>query len=246
MKRHLVLMTFISIACSLPVQAGILAQKTRLVFTEGQREGSLMLANTNDYAVVLQTWVDQGEGNPDRPAIPFMTLPPISKMAAHGIQSLRVIYNGQRLPKDRESVYWLNLYEIPAVQQPTQKDAYLSLAMNTQLKVFYRPKQLKNIDLNDIAKQLTFSLHSQAGQWIVVCDNPTPYHASMIQLQLSNSQQSIQANSETDMMSYPKSQRQYVFNGTLAQAAKYQLHFSLIDDLGNQHDFQKDIVLIQP
>ena len=61
------------------VSAGILAAKTRLLFEEGQSERSLMLANVNDYPVILQTWVDQGQGSPDHAEIPFITLPPVSK-----------------------------------------------------------------------------------------------------------------------------------------------------------------------
>lgn len=228
------------------VSAGILAAKTRLLFEEGQRERSLMLANVNDYPVILQTWVDQGQGSPDHAEIPFITLPPVSKMAARGLQSLRVVYNGQILPKDRESVYWLNLYEIPAIPQPDQQDAYISLAMNTQLKIFYRPKSLKKFELSDIAKQLNFSVQVEQDHWKLICDNPTAYHASMVNIQLSYQKQMIETNVETDMMSYPKSQRQYQFNGTLPKADQYQLNFSLIDDFGNQHDFEKNISFIQP
>jgi len=153
---------------------------------------------------------------------------------------------GQILPKDRESVYWLNLYEIPAIPQPDQLDAYISLAMNTQLKIFYRPKSLKKFELSDIAKQLNFSVQVEQDHWKLICDNPTAYHASMVNIQLSYQKQMIETNAETDMMSYPKSQRQYQFNGTLPKADQYQLNFSLIDDFGNQHDFEKNISFIQP
>ncbi|MCU4413024.1 molecular chaperone [Acinetobacter sp. WU_MDCI_Axc73] len=246
MKAIMIVLTILSILPSVSANAGILAAKTRVVFEEGQRERSIMLANVNDYPVILQAWVDQGEGSPDHSEVPFITLPPVSKMAAKGIQSLRMVYNGQILPSDRETVYWLNLYEIPAVHQPDQDDAYLSLAMNTQMKIFYRPKQLKTFKLADIANQLHFSLHKNDEKWVLECQNPTPYHVSIINIQLSDQTQSIQSNTEIDMMSYPQSQRQYDMNGTLSSVSQYQLSFSLIDDLGNQHEFKKEISFTQP
>lgn len=226
--------------------AGILAGQTRLLFMQGQREVSLMLANINDYPIVLQTWVDQGENNPDRMDLPFMVLPPLSKMSAQAIQSIRVIYNEQALASDRESVFWLNLYEIPMIKADKNIRDHLNLAMNTQLKIFYRPKQLQHIDVAMLAKQLHFYIRREQGKWRLICDNPTAYHASLINIEVKNHQQRFLVATDIDMMSYPKSQRKYILEGHLPTTGDYQLSFSLIDDQGQQQQFQQNISLLSP
>lgn len=241
-RYHALLVLLLSFSMVITTHAGILAGQTRLLFEQGQRENSLMLANINDYPIVLQTWVDQGEANPDHVDQPFIVLPPISKMPAHALQSIRVIYNEQRLPTDRESVFWLNLYEIPAVKSGEMAaQHHLSMSMNTQMKIFFRPKKLKKINVVELAQQLSFSLQMDGETWHLICHNPTAYHASLVNIHLKHQQQLRRVHTEMDMMSDPKSTRQFVLDGVLPSAEHYQLSFSLIDDHGQRQQFEKSI-----
>ncbi|MFS1537390.1 MAG: fimbria/pilus periplasmic chaperone [Candidatus Phlomobacter fragariae] len=104
-------------------------------------ERSGLLANTNSYPVIIQSWVDYGEANPQTES-PFLVLALIFHLPAQKIQAIRIVYNGDHLPDDRESVFWLNLYEIPPNlhdQALNQDSPKVNLTMNTQLKLFYRP-----------------------------------------------------------------------------------------------------------
>ena len=56
----------------LRVYAGLIASGTRVIYTEGTREISLMLANTNSWPVIVQSWVDDGSGNPAYTGAPFI------------------------------------------------------------------------------------------------------------------------------------------------------------------------------
>ncbi|WP_285803371.1 fimbria/pilus periplasmic chaperone, partial [Escherichia coli] len=38
--------------------------QSRVIFNASDRMQSLMLVNTNSYPVVVQTWADNGEGDP--------------------------------------------------------------------------------------------------------------------------------------------------------------------------------------
>lgn len=118
------------------VEAGIMPASSRMIYRDGDREKTLMLVNTNDYPVLVQSWVDNGEGSPEAASPPFVVLPPVFRLAARRTQGLRIIYNHDPLPQDRESAFWLNLYEMPP-ETPHQDPTHLTLAMNTQLKVFY-------------------------------------------------------------------------------------------------------------
>lgn len=105
-----------------------------------------MLLNTNGYPIVAQTWVDNGDVNaaPELSHAPFVTLPSVFALPPSALKELRILFAGANLPTDRESVFWLNLYEIPPSQPTTPPLASrVTLAMNTQMKIFYRPKALK-------------------------------------------------------------------------------------------------------
>jgi P pilus assembly chaperone PapD len=164
MKIKVFTLLFIGLFISISIQAGILAAKTRLVFKEGAHEQSLMLANTNEYSITLQTWIDWGEGNPDAREIPFLVLPPLVKITSEGIQGIRIVYNRKPLPIDRESVFWLNLYEIPKTKRTNNQVANMSLAMDTQLKLFYRPKQITKMSPAIIVKYLKFKIIEEPGK----------------------------------------------------------------------------------
>lgn len=232
---------FICLFYSLLSQAGVLAAKTRVVFNDGEHEQSLMLANTNDYPVILQTWVDQGEGNPDINNMPFLILPPFVKLASKDIHGLRILYNGNALPLDRESVFWLNLYEIPMVKRNNDQAAYMNLAMNTQLKLFYRPKQIARMQPEAIVKKVYFKIVEEDGKNFIECENSTPYHASMINLTIESSTQIIPIQSEMDMMCYPYTTRRYGMNAHLKKDVSYTLKFDFLDDIGNALHFEKSL-----
>ncbi len=96
-------------------EAGVTAERTRLVFVEGQREASLLLVNQNPYPVLVQAWVDDGalDGEPDTALAPFLPLPPVFRLEPGRQRSLRLLATGQAQARDRESLYWLNIYETP-------------------------------------------------------------------------------------------------------------------------------------
>ena len=245
MKINLFAALFMSLSVCCTAQAGVLAAKTRIIFNAGEREQSLMLANTNQYSIILQTWIDQGEGSPEATDMPFLVLPPVMKMPSEGVQGIQIVYNGKPLRADRETVFWLNLYEIPMIKQHKDQDSYISLAMNTQLKLFYRPKQMVKMSPEAIADKLEFTIRQENGHAYLECNNETPYHASLINLRLTQAEHSIAVQSEMDMMSYPYAKKRYVLDGTLSAQTGYILQFDLLDDQGNAQPFQKNLAPIQ-
>ncbi|MDF3845716.1 molecular chaperone [Pseudomonas citronellolis] len=220
------------LAAGLPAaQAGVLAGGTRVIYDEGLRERSLMLANTNPYPVVVQTWVDGGGGAPESAQAPFIVLPAVFRMQPGGLQGLRIIHIGEALPRDRESVFWLNLYEIPPLAGRKEPDpARVELAMNTQLKLFYRPAKLP-LPPGQVAGKLTFDLRREGDAWFLVCRNPTPYHASFTTLGLSGDGRTLAAQQQMDMMTPPFSEKRYQLEeGALPNGAR--VSFRLVDDTG--------------
>jgi P pilus assembly chaperone PapD len=64
--------------------------------------------------VVVEAWVDDGEldSAPEKSTAPVIPLPPIFRLNAGDQLSLRLLHTGAPLARDRESLFWLNLYEI--------------------------------------------------------------------------------------------------------------------------------------
>ncbi len=217
--------------------AGLIAGATRMIYLPESRERTLMLANTNDYPVVVQTWIDDGDvdSSPDQTQAPFMVLPAVFKMQPGGAQGLRIINKGESLPKDRESVYWLNLYEIPPkTRRDSDAHAQVAMAMNTQMKIFYRPDGLTPT-LPEAMKKVSFSLKKQNNQYVVTVHNPTPYHVSFGQIQLHDKNRSYLVAQEMDMMVVPFADRQYQFeHPPTSLSGNMALDYIYFNDAGNE------------
>ena len=215
----------------LRVYAGLIASGTRVIYTEGTREISLMLANTNSWPVIVQSWVDDGSGNPAYTGAPFIVLPSVFRLQPEGIQGLRIVYNQTPLPRDRESVFWINLYEIPPVSKNMPEQSRLQLAMNTQLKIFYRPQGLSPAP-ESAAARLKFRAVQEGGRWYVECDNPTPWHISFTDIIVRHGKTQRHVEREMDMMTAPFSQRRYALSGNIPVTSASEIQFYYVDDRG--------------
>jgi len=220
-----------------PAQAGVMASSTRVIYQATDREKSLMLVNTNDYPVIVQSWVDDGTGDPDSAHAPFVILPPVLRVAPKGIQSLRILYNQEPLPTDRESVFWLNLYEIPSAIGKVKDERKLALAMNTQQKIFYRPKGI-SLSLKDAVSRLSFHLKHDGAQWFIECVNPTPLHISFTSITLLNGSSESAVQQQPDMMTAPFSTKNYALKDVSNLTNKGTIRFRYLDDAGEQHSVE--------
>ncbi|MFZ1181550.1 MAG: molecular chaperone [Herbaspirillum sp.] len=220
----------------LQASAGIMVERTRLIFEEGQQERSLTLANTNDYPIIVQTWVDNGEGSstPDAVVSVMMPLPGVFRLQPNEIMHLRVLYANDPLPGDRESVFWLNLYEIPLLNSDRHAEqARLLVGINTQIKIFYRPKNLPSSS-GDVGRQLAFRLEKTGDGWVLVCYNRSPYFASFASLNMTVGDRHIETAQSPDMMTPPMSERRYSLSSPVSDVvAGGEVGYILIDDSGN-------------
>ena len=213
--------------------AGVTPEISRVVFSAGAVEQSLQLFNVNRYPVLVQAWVDDGriDALPQESKAPVIALPPVFRMGAGSQTSLRLINAGAPLPTDRESLFWLNLYEIPATpKHAAADDVSVTVTMRTQIKVFMRPDALP-YSSSALAKHLAFSLSRSGGTLALSIDNPTPYHATIGMLQVAVGERSEQH--QPDMIA-PFSGATVRFD-TLRDAPgeRATLLYSLIGDDGN-------------
>ncbi|WP_392566616.1 molecular chaperone [Utexia brackfieldae] len=229
----------LSLVLSQSVWAGIIAERNRIIFPEGVDEQDLMIANTNKYPIIVQTWIDDGDVNntPEKTEAPFVVLPAVFKMNSNDAKGLRIIFKHQPLPDDRESLYWLNIYEIPPQHKSTSNNtAELVVAMNTQMKILYRPTALINQKV-DLLSSLQFSIVKDKQDIMLNATNPTGYYASFSSLKLLINGHEYKSEQKLDMMVAPKSTEQFVFKklSAVSQGQAINLSFMLIDDLGHSH-----------
>lgn len=157
-----------------PALAGIVITGTRVIYPEGEREVMVKVENKGDKPVLIQSWVDDGdaEASPETTKAPFTITPPVNRVNAGKGQTLRLMYIGEGLPKDKESVFWLSVLEVPprAKEQTNQ----LQMAFRSRIKIFYRPKALPG-DANIAGESVTWRRVSGG----VEAKNPTPYYVSL-------------------------------------------------------------------
>lgn len=215
---------------SMSASAGIQVDATRVVYSGSQQSSSLSLKNNSDETYMVQTWLDTGDSTQNPKGLPIVVTPPILKLAPNKEAVLRFIYSGQGLPQNRESVFWINVQEIPPA--PKQENV-LQVAIRTRIKLFYRPAAFK-IDLQKQAQAMTWR---RDGADIVV-SNAGPAHVTLGLLTFSNNGQ-VACSINGEMVS-PESSLRIAVPPACKTASEFS--FSYINDYGG-HTEIKDIRL---
>lgn len=210
---------------------------TRLIVNGKDKEATLRVTNEGRSAVLLQVWVDNGdsEAEPEKIATPFTVSPPILRLDGKRAQRLRVLFTGAEhtLPSDRESVFWLNVLEIPPKVANTASQ--MQMAFRTRIKLFYRPRSLQTVNTTNVQEQLRFSLAKQGGNPVLVVGNPTPFHQTLLEMTVGRDKQQAVATlvPENGMVS-PKGQADFALTATKGPvSAGMKVFYSVLDDFGS-------------
>lgn len=171
---------------SFDARANIVLGGTRLIYPGGEREVTLPLSNKGATPALVQSWMDDGatDSTPETSSAPFLIMPPITRIEGQASQTLRILYNGTALPNDRESLFWLNVLEIPPVAAQSKDRNNLLLAIQSRIKVFYRPATV-NMPLHEAAQKLTWQWFEEGGKWKLRCRNTSALHISFADIYMS-------------------------------------------------------------
>lgn len=153
--------------------------RSRLIFNEGDKSVSINVTNRSEQDPYLaQGWMEDEKEN--KLSGPLMVLPPVQRVEAGGKTLVRIqaLPDISILPKDKESVFYFNLREIPP---KSSKKNVLTLAMQTRLKVFWRPASLKVDPMADSVPGVDSLTLTRVGNQYQV-NNPTPYYLSFVEL----------------------------------------------------------------
>lgn len=212
--------------------ANVIINATRVVFPSDKREVSLKIENSNPYPVLVQTWVDDGDSKmtANVSKTPFTILPPIFRMETKQGQVLRIMYNGEKLPDNQESIFWINVFEVPPKDKNSANTNSIQLAFRSRIKLFFRPATMKAPSTSSLADSMSCSLGSGAKQSVLRCSNRSGYFISFSKLSLIKNNIKYPVSIEHMGMIPPFKSVETKVNGITS--GSYELLASIINDQG--------------
>lgn len=176
--------SLLSLVVSTQSMAAFVLNGTRFIYEEGKRNTSFEVTNQADETFGGQVWID----NTNQPAdtVYMVPAPAFFKVAPKEKQIIRIMKTDSTLPLDRESLFWLNVQEIPPKPKETEGNL-LAVAVNTKVKLIYRPKSL--VEGRKGAEKNLRIEHRGDETYL---NNPTPYYFAVTGIKVNG--QSVKLN----------------------------------------------------
>ncbi|WP_162473688.1 molecular chaperone [Serratia microhaemolytica] len=171
---------------------------SRVVLMADEKATSVSVRNNTDSTYLMQTQIQYADGatglplvkKPEGTQLPFMVLPPLKRVEPHTDLPLRIIAVpavAARLPKDRESLFFISVKAIPSVtksEKGEEQTGRMVLALVNSIKLFYRPSGLQKQAVEQMAGSLNFV---RQGNKVKVI-NPSAYFVTFASLSVGGKQ----------------------------------------------------------
>lgn len=195
---------------SLSWAGGIALGSTRVVYPADARQVSLAVNNSDEHnRYLIQTWVESESG---KKTDDFIVTPPLFVSKPKSENTLRIIYSGEKLPQDRETLYWLNNKAIPSVNKDEVKDNnVLQIAILARIKLFVRPAGLTEKSA-DAPSMLNFN---RSGDSLNI-SNGSPFYVTLVNMSIGG------RNVDTTMVPPKSSARVALPKGMVTGILSYQ------------------------
>lgn len=206
-------------------QAALTISATRIVQGSDKKSSSIIVANPSTQVFAVQSWVDTQTGDATV-AVPLIAAPDLFRLEPGKQQTVQINRIPNNLPKDRESLFYFNVQEIPQAQD--EQTNTLTIALRTRIKLFYRPADLQG-NPEESLKTLQWSVQHANGKAQLFVHNPSPFHYTFRRVELGSpaERKSIEAKE----MIAPKSTLAYDLP-TQALTPGMQVFFTTISDYG--------------
>ncbi|MCU6204581.1 fimbria/pilus periplasmic chaperone, partial [Enterobacter cloacae] len=127
---------------------------------------------------LVQSWVANADQSK---STDFIVTPPLFVMHPKKENTIRIMYAGPDLPKDRESVFYFNSKAIPAVDKSKLQGNTLQIATQSVIKLFIRPKKLPTPSIH-----APKALRCTVSNGNLTIKNVSPYSVSLVQFKAKN------------------------------------------------------------
>lgn len=234
MNRSRIIALFLALLCTgvFQANANVVITGTRLVYPAKEREVTVKTTNMGKEPSLVQVWVDRGDAKTraDNANAPFLLTPPLVRIEPSKGQAFRVVFTGETLPKDRESLFWFNLLDVP----PLPKDAdanVMQVAYRSRIKLFYRPEGLAG-DPIKAAESLLWSRGTPAKGGITLqVRNNSPFNVSLATVALKSGSARFKADESATLAPFSSQNIQLKGPGTLP-AGQASVTYTWVNDYG--------------
>ncbi|WP_043892846.1 molecular chaperone [Providencia sneebia] len=201
--------------------SAVTLDRTRIIFPGSEKSINITITNDNpDEAYLAQSWIEDLDGNKlTKGAI--LATPPLQRMEPNSKSLVRLSTTPllNTLPKDRESVFYFNLREVP----PKSKDANtLQIALQSRVKLFYRPESILTEAQTKWAHKVTLTKVANGYR----LNNTTPFNLTVIGF--GNNKNDSELSNFNVVMVPPKS-TQLITSSLIAMP-----HLTYINDYGGK------------
>ncbi|WP_133622200.1 fimbrial biogenesis chaperone [Erwinia sp. LJJL01] len=212
---------------ALPATAAVMINKTRIIYNAKDKSASATLSNITKDNYAVQVWVNGASDRSDE-QVPFIATPALARVGPGEDQIVKIIaLSASSLPVDRESVFYFNAQEIPALDK-NRSENKLTIAVRTRIKLFYRPTGLPGTAEGAIS-QIGWQRVDRDGKSWLRATNNTPWHISFSTISFIHAGRTSTVN-DADMLA-PFSHQDYLLPGhDMGQQGK--VSFTTINDYG--------------
>jgi len=190
LRRTLMAALWAALALARPAEASLQIAGTRVILNGKDREVSVSVTNAGALPYVIQTWIESDDET--QTGVPLLVTPPLSRLDPGKENLLRVMRVSGNVPTDRESVFRLNIKEIPV--KPGE-DNYLQIALRNRLKIFYRPQGLPGrADTAREQLQLSVVPDSASRGAMLRVVNPSAYHITFTAFTIDGGAEEVDAD----------------------------------------------------
>lgn len=177
--------------------------------------------NQSKNASLIQAWIDDGNTTiaPEKIQVLFILTPPVSRVAGGSGQQLKIRKMPNNLPHNKESLFYLNVLDIPPNNPQNAGKNKIKLVFQNRIKLLWRPSGIAPVDkkslsqLNIKKKNNAISINNETANWITV----TTIKA-----------QNVKVNNESILLP-PFSNNDITLKNN--HASEYEL--TVVDDYGN-------------
>lgn len=166
---------------------GIYLGATRVIFNSTDKAAVFTVNNSSSKETwLIRSWVSPytkaNQSVDEEDAVDnFIITPPLHRLDPSSSVQLRVNRAGGDLPADRESVFYINALAIPPKSKDSQ-GSVIQFALNTQIKLFYRPAQI--IDERELVKAYE-SIEVKGDGKSLMLTNSSPYYLTLTNIVLN-------------------------------------------------------------
>ncbi|MEQ5731594.1 molecular chaperone [Providencia alcalifaciens] len=156
--------------------AAVSLDRTRAIVEGDSTPVIINIENQSDTLPYLaQAWIDDKGGNKITTG-PLIATPLVQRLEPNIKSMIRISTTDvSKLPKDRESIYYFNLREIPP---KSDKPNVMQVALQSRIKLFYRPEPILDKAKTDWA--LDLELNTVNDGYII--KNTSPFYLTVIGL----------------------------------------------------------------